>query len=155
MLLIGNLLSVTLCFNIVFWTLRIKKKSTHSFTYRSTQPFKTSLERRAAVKLISLPTEARHYQRRQSISGEDRRAVNTHGTRITRPRRKPRLGVFNQRHERAEKRERVAWQRSIQSGRNRHKRGASNFSCHSDKKGNEVKFSVKQILASTHQKKKK
>lgn len=40
-------------------------------------------------------------------------AVNTHRTRITRPWRKPRLGVFNQRHETAQKESSVTKEQSV------------------------------------------
>lgn len=86
-----------------------KKSEIPSFTYLLTQLFKTSLEggeerrceARSPADRDGAPSKATKQERRRC-----KRAVNTHKTRITRPRRKPRLGVLYQRHERAGKKER-------------------------------------------------
>lgn len=111
------------------------------------------------MKLIPLPTrdgtlsKATKQERRRY-----KRTVNTHKTRITRLRRKPRLGVFNQRHERAEKKRESSVKRSNQSGRSRqHKGRATSFSCRSKKgkfrKWSEVSSKANSCINSSNKKK--
>lgn len=90
-------------------TSKKKKSEIPSFTHLLTQLFKTSLEGREGRRCEAHSPADRDSALSKATKQERRRykrTVNTHKTRITRPRREPRLGVFNQRHERAGKKER-------------------------------------------------
>lgn len=89
--------------------LQKKKSEIPSFTHLLTQLFKTSLEGREGRRCEAHSPADQDSALSKATKQERRRykrTVNTHKTRITRPRREPRLGVFNQRHERAGKKER-------------------------------------------------